>query len=178
MKLHTLILSACLVAGCASSKSTTMPTPPPGAKTATATLEKKSGSQVEGTAQFVEENGQVTMTMKLKNLTAGPHAVHLHEKGDCSAADASSAGPHWNPGGEAHGMWGHPPHHMGDIGNVDIAQDGTGTVTLTTDKWSIGGDPSTNIIGHSVVVHANADDFSSQPAGNAGGRVACGVITQ
>lgn len=178
MRRSLLVVLALAASGCATQRMSNMPTPPPGAKVATAKLEAKSGSQVEGEAQFYEQNGQVTMTLKVKNLPQGAHAAHLHEKGDCSAADATSAGPHWNPTSENHGMWGHPPHHAGDIGNIDVAVNGIGTATLTTDQWSIGTGQPNDILNHAVVVHANADDFTSQPAGNAGGRVACGVITQ
>ncbi|MFL5318081.1 MAG: superoxide dismutase family protein [Myxococcaceae bacterium] len=173
------VVVSLLAAGCATKKSTEMPTPPPNAKVATAKLEPKSGSQVTGDVQFVQgDDGKVTMTLHVKNLTQGPHALHLHEKGDCSAADGSSAGPHWNPTAQPHGkMEDHMPHHSGDIGNIDVAMDGTGTSTLTTDEWSIGTGQPNDIIGRGVIVHSNADDFTSQPAGNAGSRVACGVVT-
>lgn len=180
----SLPLFAVLCFACATPKTTAssstvkaLPDAPAGAKVATALLQPKSGSSVEGAAQFVEQDGKVTLTLKLKNLAAGPHAVHLHDKGDCSAPDAASAGPHWNPGEESHGQWGHPPHHLGDVGNVEITNDGHGTIDLTTDKWSIGTGQPNDILNHALVVHANADDYKSQPAGNAGVRVACGVVT-
>src|SRR4029450_10436763 len=123
-----------------------------------------------------EVNGKVMMTVKIKGAEPGTHAVHLHETGDCSAADAASAGGHWNPTHEDHGKWGASPFHHGDIGNLEIHSGGSGVLTLTTDLWSIGGSPETDIVGKSVIVHAKADDFTTQPTGNAGGRFGCGVI--
>lgn len=150
-----------------------------GQRTAVATLGPASNSGVTGTATFTEENGTVTLVLEVQNVkTPGKHAVHIHEFGDCSAPDASSAGGHWNPTNEAHGHWGNDPFHKGDIGNIEIGEDGTGRLTMSTDLWSIGGDSTSNILGRSVIVHEGVDDFTSQPSGNAGGRIACGVIQQ
>ena len=142
------------------------------------TLESKNNSSVTGTVTFTEENGEVTMVGEFQGLPEGQHAVHLHETGDCSAADASSAGGHWNPTGENHGEWGSESgFHRGDIGNFDVNSEGEGSITFTTDLWCIGcEDPEKNIVDTAVVVHAGADDFSSQPSGAAGNRLACGVI--
>lgn len=145
-------------------------------KRAVVALEARSGSRASGKAEFVETNGQVKMTLVVEGLSEGAHAVHLHEKGDCSAPDATSAGPHWNPTSMAHGRWGEGEFHHGDIGNVLVGPDGRGSVTLTTDLWTIGGDPSRDIVGRAVIVHAMPDDFVTQPTGNAGGRIACGVV--
>src|SRR5262245_25509360 len=146
-----------------------------GAK-AFATIESRSGSKVTGRADFMQQGGKVRLTISIENATPGPHAVHLHEKGDCSDPEAKSAGGHWNPTTEDHGKWGQAPFHHGDIGNIEVGADGKGKVTLETDLWSIGGDPGTDVIGKAIVVHASPDDFKSQPAGNAGGRVGCGVV--
>lgn len=147
---------------------------------AKASMEAKSGSNVTGEAMFTEEdNGKVRFELTVTNLTPGEHAVHLHEKGDCSAADGSSAGGHWNPTMKPHGKRG-PGNdfHKGDIGNMTVGNDGKGTLRLTIDGWSIGGPDSTNVLGKSVIIHEKADDFTSQPSGNAGSRVSCGLITQ
>ena len=143
---------------------------------AVAIIEARNGSQISGKAVFTERDGQVSLDLSLENAAPGPHAVHLHEKGDCSAADASSAGGHWNPTSEVHGKWGTSPFHHGDIGNIVIGEDGKGRLLLTTDLWSIGGAPTHDVIGKAVIVHAKEDDFKTQPTGNAGGRVGCGVI--
>ena len=147
-------------------------------RTAKAVMEPASGSNVSGEVNFTErENGKVRIELKVENLPPGEHAVHLHENGDCSAADASSAGGHWNPTMKPHGKRGEgTAFHKGDIDNMKVGDDGKGTLTMTVEGWSIGGADSTNIIGKSVIIHDKADDFTSQPAGNAGSRVSCGVI--
>ena len=148
--------------------------------TATAIMEPASGSNVQGEVKFTEENdGEIRIEVSVENLTPGEHAVHLHENGDCSAADASSAGGHWNPTMKPHGKREQGgTFHKGDIDNMKVGDDGKGTLKLTVEGWSIGGADSTNIVGKSVIIHAQADDFTSQPSGNAGGRVSCGVIKQ
>lgn len=147
--------------------------------TAKATMEPASGSKVTGEATFMEENGTVVFQLTAANLTPGEHAVHLHEKGDCSAEDASSAGGHWNPAMKPHGKRGEgTAFHKGDIANMSVGADGKGTLKLSIADWSIGGADSTNVVGKSVIIHADPDDFTSQPAGNAGARVSCGVIKE
>lgn len=140
-------------------------------------FESKSSSSVTGTATFTEMKSKVTFVAKLSGLTPGIHAIHIHEKSDCTAADGSSAGGHWNPTFKKHGQWGVGEYHRGDIGNFIADEKGNGTITLTTDEWAIGGEDATkNIIGKGLIVHQGADDFISQPAGNAGARVACSAI--
>jgi Cu-Zn family superoxide dismutase len=142
-------------------------------------LESRSGSTVKGEAQFVEENGEVSMEVKLTGLTPGVHAIHIHEKADCSAADAASAGGHWNPTFKKHGKWTDAEHHKGDIGNFTANTDGEATVLFKTDEWCIGcGDTTKDILGKGLIVHEKADDYTTQPTGNAGGRVACSAIIQ
>lgn len=143
-------------------------------------LEAKSGSNAKGNAVFTEENGSVTLVAVLDGLTEGEHAIHLHEKADCSAEDGSSAGGHWNPTNKPHGKWGSPEgYHKGDIGNFKADANGNGTITMTTDEWCIGcGDANKDILGKSVIVHEGVDDFVSQPSGDAGGRISCGGIIQ
>ncbi|MGG7035063.1 MAG: superoxide dismutase family protein [Flavobacterium sp.] len=141
-------------------------------------FEAKSNSTVSGYATFTEEKGKVTFTAKISGLKPGIHAIHLHEKSDCSAADGSSAGGHWNPTFKKHGKWGEGEYHKGDIGNFTADDKGNGTLTFTTDEWCIGcGDETKDILGKGLIVHEGSDDFVSQPAGNAGARVACsGVV--
>ncbi len=141
------------------------------------TFESKSGSQTTGTASFVERDGKVIFNANLQGLTPGTHAIHIHEKADCSAPDGSSAGGHWNPTHENHGKWGSASYHKGDIGNFNVDSNGNGTVSMTTDEWCIGcGDPKKDILGKSLIVHEKADDFKTQPTGDAGGRMACSAI--
>lgn len=162
---------AALIIGCKSSTKSN------DAKNLTVTLEPKSNSTVTGTATFTEKNGKVTFTAKIAGLQPGVHAIHIHEKSDCTAADGSSAGGHWNPTFKKHGKWGAGEYHKGDIGNFTADANGNGTITMTTDEWAIGGDDETkNILGKGLIVHQGADDFTTQPTGNAGGRVACAGI--
>ena len=143
----------------------------------TITLEPKSGSNVTGTATFTEKNGFVTFEAKMSGLKPGIHAIHIHEKADCSAVDAASAGGHWNPLHVKHGKWTDAEHHKGDIGNFTADENGNGSISLKTDEWCIGcGDVNKDILNKGLIVHANPDDFTTQPTGNAGGRVACSGI--
>lgn len=175
-----VVLCSVLAVGCASKKSAEQPHSGANATTtgnqASARIEAKSGSNVEGEAVFRPEGGQIVLVLQVKNLPAGQHAAHLHEKGDCSAQDGSSAGGHWNPTTDEHGKWGEGAHHLGDLGNIDVAADGKGEITLTTDKWSIGTGNANDIVGKAIIVHEKQDDFTTQPTGNAGGRIGCGVV--
>jgi len=140
-------------------------------------LEPKNNSNVTGFATFKEKNGKVTFEAKISGLTPGTHAIHIHEKADCSSADAASAGGHWNPTFKKHGKWNAGECHKGDIGNFEADKNGNGTITLITDEWCIGcGDATKDILGKGLIVHQNADDFVTQPTGNAGGRMACSAI--
>jgi Cu-Zn family superoxide dismutase len=169
--IFSIVLILAVIIGC-KTKSTSADT-----KSLNLTFESKSNSNVTGTAAFVEKNGKVTFTAKIAGLQPGIHAIHIHEKSDCSAADGSSAGGHWNPTFKKHGKWGETEHHKGDIGNFTADEKGNGTITLTTDEWCIGcEDESKNILGKGIIVHQGADDFVTQPTGNAGGRVACTAI--
>ena len=115
----------------------------------------------------------------LSGLSQGNHAIHIHAIGDCSAADGKSAGGHWNPTKENHGKWMEAPFHIGDIGNLVVGADGTGTIKRETDLWSVGGkDAAKNVVGHAIIIHEGPDDFSSQPSGAAGPRVGCGEIVR
>jgi Cu-Zn family superoxide dismutase len=140
---------------------------------ATATLESKSNSKVTGTVTFTKVGDEVQVVADIQNLTPGKHGFHIHEKGDCSAADASSAGGHFNPTHQHHGGPDTPEHHMGDLGN--ITADASGKAHLDwKGKLSLSGADS--IIGKSIVVHEKADDLKTDPAGNSGARIGCGVI--
>lgn len=144
---------------------------------ATATISGASGSNVTGTATFTQrDEGEVHLMLRVENVPAGEHAVHLHEKGDCSAADATSAGAHWNPTNEEHGRRGEGSFHSGDIENMTVGDDGIGTVDMNVEGWSIGGGDGSDILNKAIIIHADPDDFTSQPSGAAGARIACGVI--
>lgn len=147
-------------------------------KTVSVVMEAKSGSTAEGEAYFTEENGMVKLEAKFSGLKPGTHAIHIHEKADCSSEDGKSSGGHWNPTHEKHGKWGDADgYHKGDIGNFEVGDDGSGRITMQTDEWCIGcGDENKDIVGKAVIIHEGTDDFTTQPTGDAGGRVACGGI--
>ena len=145
-------------------------------KKAIAWVNPRSDSELAGSAIFIRSGENIELQVSVEQAPAGSHAVHIHENGDCSAADASSAGGHWNPTTEDHGKWGESPHHLGDLGNLEVDENGEGSLSLTTDRWSMGTGEANDILEKAVIVHAAADDFETQPTGNAGGRIGCGVI--
>jgi len=142
------------------------------------TLDPKSDSTAEGNVTFTESNGNVQLEAHMNGLSPGTHAIHLHEKADCSSADGKSAKGHWNPTFENHGDWGAASgFHRGDIGNFQADASGHGMITFTTDLWCLGCDDDTkNIMGKAVIVHQGQDDFISQPSGAAGARVSCAAV--
>lgn len=177
------LAAALLATGCATTHSaSSAPTPAaaPSAdapRRAVAQLESRSGSAVTGTAHFTQTAGGVELKIEVSGASEGKRGLHLHETGDCSAPDATSAGPHWNPAGESHGDLHAASHHAGDLGNISIDAEGKGQVTVTNPSWSIGPvEGKHDVLGRAVVVHGAEDDLQSQPAGNAGPRQACGVI--
>ncbi|HEY0253537.1 MAG TPA: superoxide dismutase family protein [Kofleriaceae bacterium] len=153
------------------------PPPPPAPKHATAQMAgTKKFPKVKGTVEFKETDDGVEVTANLEGLKKGDHGFHIHEKGDCSAPDATSAGGHFNPSGHKHGAPDAEEHHEGDLGNITAEKDGKATKTFTIKGVSLK-DGDTSIVGKGFIIHAKADDMKTQPTGNAGDRVACGVIT-
>lgn len=145
--------------------------------TATATIEPRSGNtELAGTLFLAEGDGTVTATLTVTGAPPGQHGAHIHAKGDCSAPDGTSAGDHWNPTSGTHGAPDLATSHLGDLGNLTVDADGTGTLTIDNAKWSIGDGSATDVVGKAIVIHAAADDLTSQPSGNAGARIGCGVI--
>lgn len=141
-------------------------------------LDSKSGSNAKGTAVFIEKNGEISLEVKVEGLSEGLHAIHLHEKADCSSPDGLSTGGHWNPTHSKHGKWGDPEgFHRGDIGNLVADKNGKASLLFKTDLWCLTcDDPIKNIVGKAVIIHQGTDDFTTQPTGNAGGRISCGGI--
>ena len=149
------------------------------AKQAVANVTPASASLVSGRLTFVPMGGGVHITGTLGGLTPGStHAFHVHEKGDCSAVDASSAGGHFNPFAAPHGRSssGLATHHAGDMDNVVANGEGVAEVNVHLTGVTLGGGAVNDIADRAIVVHASPDDYASQPAGNAGARIACGVI--
>ncbi len=131
---------------------------------------------VRGNVEFVPTGNTMEVRVKLSGLTPGPHGFHVHAFGDLSATkDGSSAGGHFNPDQHTHGgPNGEMDHHAGDLGNLEANSSGNVNVTLKSAKLSLTGPNS--IVGRSIVIHASADDFKTQPAGNSGARIGWGVI--
>ena len=132
-------------------------------------------SPVQGTLNFSEVRGIVSVNGTITGLTPNArHAFHVHEKGDCSKPDFTSAGSHYNPTQQPHGAWDGAKHHVGDMPQLMSDAKGTATVSFNSDSMRLRG-PET-IIGKAVIVHRDPDDVNAQPVGNAGPRLACGVI--
>lgn len=164
-----IVSGALLLAGCAGIDEQVNPT-------ASAKLEPRSGSQVRGTITFTQVADVVRLTGEITGHTKGPKGFHIHEKGDCSAPDAMSAGGHFNPHKSKHGGPYDPVKHAGDLGNVAFNDQGVAKINFTVGDISVSRDRPDGIIGRAVVVHMQPDDLKTDPTGNAGGRAACGVI--
>jgi len=141
---------------------------------AVAVLNPLGSSGVSGTVTFTKAEGGVRVQAQIKGLKPGDHGFHVHEFGDCSAPDGASAGGHFNPAGTPHAGPHDAQRHAGDMGNVAAGADGSATVDYVDKQASFEGPNS--VLGRGVIVHDKADDLKTQPTGNAGGRVACGVV--
>jgi Cu-Zn family superoxide dismutase len=171
MKKHVLAIAcgAAFVAGCAGMTGQENPT-------ATAKLEPRSGSNVTGQIMFEQVGDVVRVTGHISGHSKGPKGFHIHEIGDCSDDKAMSAGGHFNPAKHKHGGPYDPVRHAGDLGNINFADTGVAKINFTVGDISVSRDRPDGIVGRAVVVHAQQDDLKTDPTGNAGGRVACGVI--
>lgn len=162
------------LAACALLLSSCATTPPDG-PSATAVVRPASGSQAHGTVKFTQVGTRVRVDVEVAGLTPGMHGMHVHEKGDCTAPDAASAGAHFNPTAKKHGAPGSTERHAGDLGNITANEYGKSTLSLMVDGISVG-KGSDGVVGRGLIVHADADDLKTDPTGNSGGRVGCGVI--
>lgn len=149
--------------------------PAPTITRAQAVLKGAAGTKVKGVVHFTQEGDQVRVEVMAEGVKPGPHGFHIHETGDCSAKDFSSAGGHFNPTGHQHADLKAPQRHAGDFGNVIADKKWMVKTTIEDNMISLNAGP-TDIIGKAVVLHADKDDLKSQPAGNSGKRIACGVI--
>ena len=141
---------------------------------AVAVLHAAPAGKVEGTVWFEPAAGGVKVKARVTGLTPGTHGFHVHEFGDCSTADFTSAGGHFNPMAQPHGAPQAAARHVGDLGNIEAGADGVATLDWTDTQLAFDGHHG--IVGRAVIVHAKADDLKTQPTGDAGGRLACGVI--
>jgi superoxide dismutase, Cu-Zn family len=148
---------------------------PEQARTAMARLQFAEGIAGEGTVTFTETPQGVQVAVHLTGVNPGRHGIHLHENGECELPDFESAGDHFAPEGHPHGGPQSPQHHAGDFGNIEVGDDGVGHLELTSTTLTLDDGPN-SAMGRAVVLHADEDDLTSQPAGNSGARIACGVV--
>ena len=149
----------------------------PSASRAHVELAPTDGSEVRGSLTFTDEDGAVRLSGTITGLEPGSErGFHIHEFGDCSAPDATSAGGHWNPQGHDHGRRSQGEFHAGDMDNIAADESGSLTVDYLLTGLEIGTGSAQDVVGRSVVVHKGTDDYESQPTGDAGARAACGVI--
>lgn len=145
---------------------------------AVAEIMPTSGNEARGAIRLSGGNGTVKIAGSITGLEPGAHGFHIHQKGDCSAPDATSAGDHFNPHDDPHGS---PrdledAHHVGDLGNITANEQGEAEINTEDNEIKLSGKDS--VIGKAIIVHADQDDFESQPSGNAGARLGCGVIEE
>jgi superoxide dismutase, Cu-Zn family len=149
----------------------------PAAPLARAVLHPTAGHSAGGELLLIGQADAVRISGQVHGLQPdAEHGFHIHEIGDCSAADASSAGGHFAIGDQPHGRPGEPPHHAGDMPNLRSDGDGRATVDLQLQWVELGTGAAADVVGRAIVVHQQADDYQSQPAGDSGPRIACGVI--
>ena len=141
---------------------------------AIAVLHPTKGNKVEGVVTFTKSGDQIKIVADVNGLTPGKHGFHIHEFGDCSSPDGKAAGGHFNPTNNPHAGHDAADRHERDLGNLEADASGKAHLELTDNMMTMTGEKS--IIGRAVIVHEKEDDLKSQPVGNAGGRVACGVI--
>ena len=180
-RFFVLLIVAVGLGACGGSENTAEPAAPsepePSARLeATANLAPTEGTSVAGTVTFVQENGQVRVTAHITGLEPGLHGFHIHEVGDCSAPDGTSAGGHFNPDGVGHAGPEADSRHRGDLGNIEAGEDGTAHHEMTVSFITLEQGQPHSIIGRGLIVHAGEDDLTSQPTGAAGSRLACAVI--
>ena len=173
MNSRLILIGACLLLPACGSMSGMLTKNP----SATATLAPTKGNNVSGTVHFTQKSGIVVVEAKVTGLKPNAmHGMHIHEKGNCSG-DASGAGGHFNPTGGQHGAHNSPMRHGGDLGNLRADANGFAQVLIEVADISLGTDAN-SIIGRAVVVHGGPDDLRSQPAGDSGPRIGCGLISK
>lgn len=186
LKFLTAIVSLTVfIAGCQKNTQSQMPATgtntsstvnnQPEITRAVAVLHGTKGNEVSGTVTFTKENNTIRVVADIVGLKPGKHGFHIHEYGDCSSEDGSSAGGHFNPDNVKHGAPTDAIRHVGDLGNIEADNNGRAHIEMTDSLLSFSG--SHSIIGRGVILHSGTDDLVSQPSGNAGARIACGVIS-
>jgi Cu-Zn family superoxide dismutase len=149
---------------------------PPDAPRATASLQPTRGNQTSGTVRFVQSGGKVRVSAVVVGLKPGrEHGFHVHEAGDCGSGDGMSAKGHFNPHAKPHAQHGTPERHAGDMPNLRADAGGRAEASFELDVISVAPGPA-SVVGRGLIVHADPDDYRTQPTGNAGARMACAVI--
>jgi Cu-Zn family superoxide dismutase len=144
--------------------------------TATAELKPTQGNTTSGRARFEQRGNKVLVTAEVRGLKPNAeHGFHVHEKGDCSAPDAMSAGGHFNPAGKPHGHYGQPERHAGDLPSLKADANGVATLRFESELITVAAGPA-SVVGRGLIVHRDPDDYKTQPTGNSGPRLACAVI--
>jgi Cu-Zn family superoxide dismutase len=170
MKAHVTMLATILVAGCAAMGGSRGPH-------AVANLEPTKGNQTKGTVTFRQDGDEVRVRVHVTGLKPGAvHGFHVHEKGDCSSGDGMSTGGHFNPTGKPHGPQS-GEHHAGDMPSLTADASGNANTSFELHGVSIGSGPA-DLVGKGLIVHRDPDDYTTQPTGNAGPRIACAVISR
>lgn len=174
--LSTLILSAFLFTACVQEEEVTeVVQEGPGAEVATVVLHPTEGNEAEGVVTFTQTDDGVRVEASINGLEAGSsHGFHIHQFGDCRAADGTSAGGHFNPEDMPHGGPDDMQRHVGDLGNLEADENGEASADFTDSFLELNG--ANSILGRGVIIHAGQDDLESQPTGDAGSRLSCGVI--
>lgn len=162
------------MAGLAATGAAISAQPAASGKVAVAKLAPTANNTARGEVTFTQQADGVRVVGSFSGLVMGEHAFHVHEKGDCSAPDGASAGPHFNPGSKNHGARDAADRHAGDLGNFKADPYGLARIDFVDAQLSLDG--ANSILKRAVIIHEKADDFKTQPTGNAGGRQACGVI--
>jgi Cu-Zn family superoxide dismutase len=167
-----IVVLSSLLAGCAGMQ-------PSGDNAATVELRNASGASV-GTANLTQVGNVIRIVLDAKGLTPGLHAFHIHAVGKCDGPDFNSAGPHFNPTGKQHGALNPQGSHAGDLPNLNVGADGNGRLETATEQITLGSGAASlwDADGSSLVIHAAPDDFKTDPTGNSGARIACGVLTK
>jgi len=167
-------VSAALLGGC-STMDNMMGKMGMGGPKAVATLEPTKGNKAAGTVTFQQQGDKVKVEAKLTGLPPNSeHGFHAHEKGDCSSGDGMSTGGHFNPSGKPHGPQ-DADHHAGDMPGIKADANGNASASFTLSGVTIGSGTS-DLVGRGLILHAGPDDYKTQPTGNSGARIACGVI--
>lgn len=143
---------------------------------ASATLQPRSGGTTTGTITFTETADGVSIHARVEGAPTGMHGFHIHEVGDCSSEDFKSAGGHFNPTGAPHGGPTDAERHGGDLGNIEIGEDGIGHLEVSSEQLTVA-EGENSVVGRGVILHEGEDDLETQPTGAAGARLACGVVT-